>query len=197
MKIVVASNNKNKIKEFKKIFEDTNFELVSLNEIGYMNDIDEYGVTFEENALIKARTIALELDVIAIADDSGLEVEALNKEPGVYSARYAGLHKSDEDNNKKLIHNMKGITNRKARYVCAICLCKPNGEYIITEDYCDGYIIDEPKGNGGFGYDPYFLVPEFNKTMAEITLEEKNTISHRAKALEKLKVKYETIINSK
>lgn len=195
MKIVIASNNKNKIKEFKKIFEDTKFELISMEEIGFNEDIEETGTTFKENALIKAKTISEKFNVISIADDSGLEVEALNKEPGIYSARYAGENKNDDDNNKKLISKMIGITNRSARYVCAICFYMPNGKYIITEDTCNGYIIEEPKGNNGFGYDPHFMIPTFNKTMAEITIEEKNTISHRSKALEKLKSEYVEIID--
>lgn len=195
MKVVIASNNKNKIKEFKKIFENTDFELYSLAEIGYDVDIEENGSTFKENSLIKARTISNALNVCAIADDSGLECFGLNGEPGVYSARYAGGH-DDDLNNKKLVENIKNISNRKARYVCAITLYMPNDKYIICEDYCYGSIIDEPRGKNGFGYDPYFYLEEFNKTMAEITLDEKNTISHRSKALEKLKREYVKVINS-
>ncbi len=196
MKVVIASNNQNKIKEFKKIFENTEFELYSLKEIGFTEEIEETGKTFEENSIIKAKTIAKRLNVIAIADDSGLECEALGGEPGVYSARYAGDMHDDELNNQKLVANMKDKENRNARYVCCICLYLPNDKYIVCEDYCYGTIINEPRGNNGFGYDPYFYIEKFQRTMAQITLEEKNTISHRAKALEKLKKSYETIINS-
>ena len=197
MKVVIASNNKNKIKEFKKIFENTDFELFSLSEVGLNIDIEETGTTFKENALIKAKSISEILNCISIADDSGLECEALNGEPGVYSARYAGDMHDDELNNIKLIKKLQGKENRHARYVCAICLYLPNGKYLTVEDYCEGLIVDNPRGNNGFGYDPYFYIEKFDKTMAEITLEEKNTISHRAKALERLKNEYATIIDSK
>lgn len=196
MKVVIASNNKNKIKEFKKIFENTDFELYSMKELGFIDEIEENGKTFKENSIIKAKTIAKKLNCIAIADDSGLECEALDGAPGVYSARYAGPQHNDEDNNRLLVKNMKGKANRKARYVCAITLYLPNDKYIVCEDYCEGIIIDEARGENGFGYDPYFFIEKFNKTMAEITLEEKNTISHRAKALEKLKNEYGKIINN-
>lgn len=180
--IVIATNNKNKVKEFKSIFNNPNIEFKSLSEIGYTKDIVEDGLTFEENAIIKAKTIALELNVIAISDDSGLEVEALNNEPGIYSARYAKGH-DDKANNELLIKNLQGIDNRNARYVCAICVCHPNGEFKTIIKTCEGLIIDEARGENGFGYDPYFYIPMFNQTFAEVSLEKKNTISHRAKAL--------------
>lgn len=196
MKVIIASNNKNKIREFKKIFENTSFELQSMSEAGLDIDIEENGTTFEENAIIKATTIAKMLNTYAIADDSGLMVDALNGEPGVRSARYAGDQHNDDDNNKKLMENMKGKTERSARYVCAICFSNPKGEYVTTKDSCEGIIVDEPKGYNGFGYDPYFYIEKFQRTMAEITLEEKNTISHRAKALEKMKAKYAEVVNN-
>lgn len=196
MKVIIASNNKNKIREFKKIFEGTEFELVSLKEAGFDIDVEENGVTFEENAIIKATTIAKSLNCYAIADDSGLCCDGLNGEPGVRSARYAGDQHNDDDNNRKLMENIKNVSNRVARYVCAICFSNPNGEYVTTEDYCEGVIVDEPKGYNGFGYDPYFYIDKFKRTMAEITLEEKNTISHRSKALEKMKVKYAEVVNN-
>ena len=196
MKVIIASNNKNKIREFKKIFENTSFELQSMSEAGLDIAIEENGTTFEENAIIKATTIAKMLNTYAIADDSGLMVDALNGEPGVRSARYAGDQHNDDDNNKKLMENMKGKTERSARYVCAICFSNPKGEYVTTKDSCEGIIVDEPKGYNGFGYDPYFYIEKFQRTMAEITLEEKNTISHRAKALEKMKAKYAEVVNN-
>lgn len=184
MKIVIATNNKNKVREFKSLFK--NVEFLSLSDINYTKEIIEDGKTFEENALIKARQIAKELGVIAISDDSGLEVDALNGAPGIYSARYAGGH-NDEDNNKLLLKNLEGVKNRKARYVCAICVCQPNLDYRIVRGTVEGRIIDERRGSEGFGYDPYFYVDEFKKTFAEVSLEQKNTISHRARALRKIK----------
>ena len=197
MEIIIASNNKNKIREFKKIFEGSNINLLSLSEKGIEVDVDETGTTFEENALIKAKAIAEMTGEMAIADDSGLVCDGLNGEPGVYSARYAGPQHNDADNNALLVKNIKNVKNRNARYVCAICLCKPNGKYIITKASCEGVIIDEARGFNGFGYDPYFYIDKFKRTMAEITLEEKNTISHIAKALEELKGLYEEFVNSK
>lgn len=191
MDIVIASNNKNKIREFKKIFENTNFNVLSIAEVGIDLDVEETGKTFEENALIKAKTFSEALNMPAIADDSGLCVDALDGAPGVYSARFAGDGHDDLKNNEKLMRLMKDKENRKARYVCAICFYNQNGKYIVVSDVCEGLITDEPKGNNGFGYDPYFYVSEFNKTMAELTLDEKNTISHRSKALEKFKREYE------
>ena len=182
--IVLATNNMGKLREVRSLFD--NVEIFSLRDINYTKDIEETGQTFAENALIKAKTIAEEFNITVIADDSGLEVDALNGEPGIYSARYAGGH-NDEDNNRLLIKNLQGIDNRKARYVCAICVYKPNGEYKIFEANCEGEIIDNPRGTNGFGYDPYFYVKELSKTFAEVSLEEKNKLSHRAKALRMVK----------
>ncbi|MBQ7641007.1 MAG: XTP/dITP diphosphatase [Acholeplasmatales bacterium] len=184
--VVIATNNKNKVREFKSLLGNDNIEFKTLNEIGYTKEIIEDGNTFEENAYIKAHQVSKDLNVIAISDDSGLEVEALNMAPGIYSARYAGGH-DDEANNNLLIKNLKGIENRKARYACAICICYPNGETKTVIEYCYGEIIDDRRGTNGFGYDPYFYIPEFGKTFAEVPLEKKNTISHRAKAIRKLK----------
>ncbi len=184
--VVIASNNKNKIREFKSILNIDNIEFKSMSDIGFTDDIIEDGNSFEENALIKARTIAERFNVIAISDDSGLEVMALGGAPGIYSARYAGGH-DDEENNALLLKNLKGIEDRRARYVCNICIYYPNGEHLSVEEYCNGFIIDDRRGTGGFGYDPYFYVTEYNKTLAEVSLEDKNKISHRAKALRKLR----------
>ena len=153
-------------------------------EIG--NDEAETVPEAEENAEIKAMQVAKDLGVITISDDSGLEVEALNMAPGIYSARYAGTH-NDEDNNQLLLKNLKGIKKRKARYACAICVCMPNLEHKTVIEYCYGEIIDDRRGQNGFGYDPYFYIPEFKKTFAEVPLEKKNTISHRAKAIRRIK----------
>ncbi|MBQ6782470.1 MAG: XTP/dITP diphosphatase [Acholeplasmatales bacterium] len=184
--VVIATNNKNKVREFKSILDNPNLEFKTLKEIGYDKEIEENGNTFEENAIIKAMTVAKDLNVIAISDDSGLCVDALNGAPGIYSARYAGTH-NDEDNNALLIKNLNGIENRNAHYECAICIAYPNGDYITEIGTVSGIIIDDRRGNGGFGYDPYFYIPEFGKTFAEVPLEKKNTISHRNKALMKIK----------
>ena len=184
--VVIATNNKNKVREFKSILDNPNLEFKTLKEIGYDKEIEENGNTFEENAIIKAMTVAKDLNVIAISDDSGLCVDALNGAPGIYSARYAGTH-NDEDNNALLIKNLKGIENRNAHYECVICIAYPNGDYITEIGTVSGIIIDDRRGNGGFGYDPYFYIPEFGKTFAEVPLEKKNTISHRNKALMKIK----------
>ncbi len=181
--VVLATNNSGKLREFQKLL--SGFNLLSLKDIGYAKEIVEDGKTFEENALIKAKTIALETKHIVIADDSGLEVEALNGAPGIYSARYANGH-DDEANNSLLLQNLQGIENRKARYVCAICVYYPNGTYQMVRDTCEGEIIEDRRGENGFGYDPYFYIPNLKKTFAEISLEEKNKISHRAKAIKKV-----------
>ncbi len=195
MNVIIASNNKNKIREFKRIFEGTDFELKSLEEAGINIDIEETGDTFKDNAIIKAQTIAKKYHVYAIADDSGLCCDGLNGEPGVRSARYAGDMHDDALNNKKLVEKMKNVSNKKARYVCAICFSNPDGKFVVTEDYCEGEITLEPRGYNGFGYDPYFYIEKFKRTMAEITLDEKNTISHRAKALEKMKRIYNEVVD--
>lgn len=181
--IVLATNNQNKLREIKRIFINHDVEIKSLKEVGYFEEIIEDGLTFEDNAIIKARQVAKALNLITISDDSGLEVEALNNEPGVYSARYAGEQHNDDDNNALLLKNLVNVENRKARYVCCICVYNPNDEYRTVIGTCDGLIIDDARGKNGFGYDPYFFVPEFNQTFAEVSLDKKNTISHRARAL--------------
>ena len=185
-KIVIATNNMHKVREFKSLFPNGDYEIMSLKDIGYNKEIIEDGKTFEENAIIKARQVSLDLNVIAISDDSGLEVKALNNEPGIYSARYASGH-DDEENNKLLLKKLKGVEDRKARYVCAICVYHPDNTYRVVTETCEGLIIDERRGTNGFGYNPYFYIEQFQKTFAEVSLEQKNTISHRAKALRKIK----------
>lgn len=160
---------------------------MDLDELGYQGEISETGKTFKENAYIKAREIALKYQLSVIADDSGLEVEALNGAPGIYSARYAGPTHDTAANNALLIKNMQGIQNRSAKFVCAICIYHADHDYRIIEESCTGWILEEPRGNQGFGYDPYFYVEGFQKTFAELSLDEKNQISHRAKALRRLK----------
>ncbi len=192
--IVIATNNKHKVYEFRSMFNNPNIEFKTLKEIGYDKDIIEDGNSFIENALIKARTVSRDLNCIAISDDSGLEVRALNWAPGIYSARYAGGH-DDLENNKLLIKNLKGVEDRFARYACAIAVVYPNGDEITEIAYCEGKIVDTPKGENGFGYDPYFYVDEYKKRLAEVSLEEKNKISHRAKAIRKIKERIDEDFN--
>ncbi len=183
--LVLATKNKGKLREFEAFFP--NVHIMDLNELGYQGEISETGKTFQENAYIKAREIALKYHISVIADDSGLEVDALSGAPGIYSARYAGPSHDTDANNALLIKNMHGIKNRSARFVCAICIYHADNDYRIIEESCTGCILEEPRGDQGFGYDPYFYVENFQKTFAELSLDEKNQISHRAKALRKLK----------
>ena len=185
MKFVLASSNKNKIKELKAILGSvmSDAEIITIKEAGIDDDIVEDGSTFAENALIKAR-VAASTGMIGIADDSGLTVEALGGEPGIYSARYAGDHGNDKANNEKLLENMRDKTNRRAAFVCNIACVFPNGDQpIVAEGKIEGEILDAPRGEGGFGYDPLFYVEALGKTLAEASSEEKNAISHRANAL--------------
>ena len=185
LKIFLATANKHKINEISDIF--SGIENIEIPEV------IEDGKTFEDNSKKKAVEIAKFLNMITIADDSGLCVDALNGEPGVYSARYSGTG-DDLKNNEKLIENLKGVKNRKAKFVSVITLAKPNGETYSFRGEIEGTIIDIPKGNTGFGYDPYFYVEEYQKTLAELP-ELKNKISHRAKALEKLKIELKNILD--
>ncbi len=147
---------------------------------------EETGTTFMENALLKARYYAKATNRPCLADDSGLTVDILDGAPGVYSARYAGHHGDDNANNEKLIRELQGKRDRTGHYVCALALVYPDGREVTAEGYCDGLVQDEPKGENGFGYDPYFYVPEFEKTMAELSIDVKETISHRGRALREL-----------
>ncbi|MDP0488395.1 MAG: XTP/dITP diphosphatase [Fusobacterium sp. JB020] len=186
MRIFLATGNKNKIKEIEKIFNVEGIEILSINDGINIPDVKEDGDTFEKNSQKKALEIAKFTNMITIADDSGLCVEALNGEPGVFSARYAGEKATDEENNKKLIYVLKGIKNRKAKFVCVITLAKPTGETYSFKGEVYGEIIDEPRGEYGFGYDPYFYIKEYGKTTAEMP-DKKNEISHRSIALKLLK----------
>ena len=192
MNLILASRNKKKIKEMEAILA-THFEgvrILSLDDVGYVGDIEENGTTYEENALIKARTAVMAGggNYPAIADDSGLSVDALDGAPGVYSARYAGEHGDDAANNALLLKNLSDTPAeaRTARFVCCIALVYPDGRELTVRGETEGLIIDEAKGEGGFGYDPYFYYPPFKKTFSELSAEEKNTISHRGKAIAKL-----------
>ena len=182
MKVLLASNNGHKIKEIKEILGDF-FDVVSLREAGVESDPEETGATFGENARIKAVAGMKASGMPCIADDSGLEVFALDGLPGVMSARYAGGHGDDSANNEKLLRELENASDRSARYVCVICMAFPNGHEIVARGECRGTILKEARGEGGFGYDPLFFFPQFGKTFAEITAEEKNEVSHRKAAL--------------
>ena len=188
-KIVFATGNAGKVKEIRMILADLGMEVLSMKEAGICLDIEEDGTTYEENALIKARAVAAHTDAIVMADDSGLEVDALNKEPGVYSARYLGEDTPYSIKNAEIIKRLEGLEGeqRSARFVCAIAAVFPDKSEVTTRATIEGQIGFEETGTNGFGYDPIFYVPEFGKTTAELTEEEKNQVSHRGKALELMK----------
>jgi XTP/dITP diphosphohydrolase len=190
-KLIIASNNAHKVKEIKAILEEFPIEVISLREAGIDIDVVEDGSTFMENALKKAREIfAIGKDAMVLSDDSGLMVDALNGAPGVFSARFAGEHGNDKKNNEKLLKLLerKPMEERKAHFVSAIVLILNEDKIIKVQGEVEGFIKEAPSGNSGFGYDPLFYYPKYNKTFGELTEEEKNSISHRARALEKLKV---------
>ena len=188
-KVIFATSNEGKMKEVRSILEDLNVEVLSMKEAGIFIDVVEDGNTFEENAAIKATAIQKECGEIVLADDSGLEVDYLNKEPGIYSARYMGEDTSYRIKNKSLIDRLEGVKgeDRSARFVCAIAAAFPDGCVEITRGTIEGQIGYEEKGENGFGYDPIFYVPEYGCTTAELSLEQKNEASHRGKALRKMK----------
>jgi XTP/dITP diphosphohydrolase len=187
-KLLIATNNKGKVREFRDLLRGTGRVLVTLEEAGIKSTVEETGQTFEENARIKATAYARESGLLTLADDSGLEVEALGWEPGVRSARYAGEGASDGDRVKLLLANLKNIPQEKraARFRCVIAIATPQGEAALCEGECRGDITFEPRGNNGFGYDPVFLFPELGKTMAELPPQVKGQISHRARAAQKV-----------
>lgn len=189
--IIFATGNAGKMREIREIMADTGVEILSMKEAGLTADIEENGNTFEENAIIKAKAIAALTDDIVLADDSGLEVDYLNKEPGVYSARYLGEDTSYEIKNQAILDRLAGVPKEKrtARFVCAIAAVMPDGEVLVTRETIEGYIGDKPAGNGGFGYDPIFYVDEYGCSTAELTEEQKNEVSHRGKALRAMKEK--------
>lgn len=184
--LVLATGNEGKVREFSGLLKGVFERVVSLRNLDSPPEVIEDGETFRDNALKKARAIAEYSGKPVLADDSGLEVDALGGRPGVYSARYAGENATDKDNVKKLLTEMEGKENREARFVCCLALVYPDGREIVVRGTCEGVISREPRGEGGFGYDPVFYLPEFEKTMAEIDPALKNRISHRARAAEKL-----------
>ena len=184
-KIIFATGNQDKMREIREIMADMDVEIQSMKEAGIQADIVEDGQTFEDNARIKAQTIANDTDAIVLADDSGLEIDYLNKEPGVYSARYMGEDTSYTIKNQALLDRLQGVPKEKrtARFVCEIAAVLPDKEVLVTRQTMEGYIGNEPEGENGFGYDPIFYLDEFGCSSAALTREQKNAISHRGKAL--------------
>jgi XTP/dITP diphosphohydrolase len=197
--VIIATKNAGKVKEFQTLFAEKEVEVKSLLDFENAPDVEETGETFAENAILKAETIANYLNKVVIADDSGLVVDALDGKPGVYSARYAGEHKNDKENIAKVLEELKGVPfeKRTARFHCALAVAIPRQRTVVVEGTCEGYIAEAPTGTNGFGYDPIFYVPEKQKTMAELSKEEKNKISHRANALKKLEKIWDELVETK
>ena len=182
IRLVVASGNKNKLREIAEIFTD--FDVRSQKEMGFDEDVEETGLTFAENALIKARAASKALGEMVLADDSGLCVDALDGAPGVFSARYCGHHGSDEENRKVLMKNMEGVENRRAQFTSASAIVYPDGRELVAEGHTYGEILHEETGNGGFGYDCLFFSDDLQKSFGVATAEEKNRVSHRFRGLQ-------------
>ncbi|MCP8617041.1 XTP/dITP diphosphatase [Salirhabdus salicampi] len=194
-KILLATKNEGKAKEFKEIFGSIGYQVITLLDLeGDVPDVEETGETFEANAALKAETFANRLQMPVMADDSGLEVDALQKRPGVYSARYAGLEKNDQKNLEKVLQELEGVEhkNRTARFVCVLAFARPEEETIFARGTCEGYIASYPQGTGGFGYDPIFIPNGYNRTLAQFAPSEKHSISHRGDAIEKMLTKLKT-----
>lgn len=185
MKLVLATGNQGKVREIKAILGDSDIEVYSLKDFPEIGEIVEDGLTFAENAVKKAQAVSAATKMLALADDSGLEVDYLNGAPGIYSARFAGEGKSDADNNAKLLSLLQDVpaAKRTARFRCVIAICTPGGQVYTAEGACEGVIGFTPKGDRGFGYDPLFYLPEYDQTFAELDLDLKNRISHRGQAL--------------
>ena len=192
--LILATTNKNKVKEFQEMLKDFPIEIRSLGDFGPLPEAIEDGETFDDNAYKKAIHTAKILGLPAIADDSGLEVEALDGAPGVYSARYAGDKATDSENVDKLLEEMKGVKNRKATFRCVVSIAVPSGPALTYEGHCDGVLLEERRGESGFGYDPVFYFEDLGKTFAECTMEEKNQVSHRGKALAELKTEFSQVL---
>lgn len=192
--LVLATKNNGKSAEIRDFLKDVPIEVKDLNDFGPIPEVVEDGTTFEENAYKKASFTAKVLGLPALADDSGLEVEAMGGNPGVHSARYAGPHATDPENNAKLLAALSGLENRKARFCCILSLAVPAGPALTYEAFCEGVILDAPRGNNGFGYDPLFLYPPSGKTFAEMTLEEKTAVSHRGRALAELRDEFDKVL---
>lgn len=184
--IVIASTNQNKINEFRQMLEPEGYTVKTLDDYPDMPETEENGTTFHENAILKAQAFTDRYGIEAIADDSGLEIDAFDRQPGVYSARFLGHDTPYSYKNQIILERLKGRTDRTCRYVCAIALTRPNEQPVVFEDTAEGTIAEKPAGDNGFGYDPIVYYPPLKKTMAEMGNDEKNSISHRGKALRKL-----------
>ncbi len=187
MKLLLGTQNRGKIRELEELIGDGDVRITTPFEEGVDLPVEETGATFHENASIKAKTYAARSGLVTLADDSGLVVDALDGAPGVYSARYAGLQVSDRDHYELLLENLAGVPDdrRSARFVSVVAIATPAGNIELCEGTCEGIVGTRPEGEGGFGYDPVFYIPELEKTMAQLTLEEKNRISHRSRAFRK------------
>jgi len=192
--LVLATTNKNKVKEFQEMVGDFPVEIKSVADFGPIPECIEDGDTFDDNAYKKALHTAKILGLPAIADDSGLVVEALDGAPGVYSARYAGENATDEENCQKLLKEMKGVRNRKAAFKCVLSIAVPSGPALTYEGSCEGTILEEKRGDSGFGYDPLFYFDEFEKSFAECNADEKNRVSHRGKALAEVREEFDKVM---
>lgn len=194
--VIIATKNKGKAKDFEAIFNPYGFEVLTLHDVANDMDIEETGITFEENAVLKAEALAERLQTFVIADDSGLAIDALNGAPGVYSARYAGEEKSDDANMQKVLTELDGVEDEKrtARFCCAIALAGPNMETKTAFGTCEGVIAHDKKGTNGFGYDPIFFVPTLGKMMAELLPSEKAAISHRGNAIKKIEAELPNLL---
>jgi len=192
--LVLATRNVGKTREIREFLRDFPVEIKNLDDIGPIPPVEEDGATFDENAYKKASFTAKALGLPAMADDSGLEVEALDGAPGVRSARYAGPNATDQDNNAKLLKAMQGKDNRSAAFMCVISIAVPSGVALTYEGRCEGVIAQAPAGNQGFGYDPVFYYPPMKKTFAQLTMEEKNRVSHRGKALKEMKDEFDKVL---
>lgn len=192
--IVLATKNAGKVKEFEQLLKNFPVEIKNLNDFGPIPEVEEDGKTFDDNAYKKASFTAKVLGLPAIADDSGLVVEALDGAPGVRSARFAGENATDKENIEKLLHEMEGISNRKAAFECVISIAVPSGPALTYEGRCEGEITVKPEGTSGFGYDPIFYYPEYGKTFAEISGEEKNRVSHRGRALQEVAAEFDKVL---
>jgi XTP/dITP diphosphohydrolase len=192
--LVLATRNAGKTREIRGILRDFPVEIKNLDDFGLIPQVEENGTTFDKNAYKKAAFTAKVLGLPTLADDSGLEVDALGGAPGVHSARYAGPNATDAENNEKLSREMKGKTNRAANFVCVISISVPSGAALTYEGRCEGIIADEPSGDSGFGYDPLFYYPPLNKTFAQLSAEGKNRVSHRGNALAQLKKEFDKVL---
>jgi XTP/dITP diphosphohydrolase len=196
IEVIIATKNPGKAKEFEFIFAPRGIAVRTLLDYPEIPDIEETGTSFEENAILKAEAVSLAFNKMVLADDSGLIVDALEGRPGIFSARYAGEHKNDQDNIDKVLSELKDVPEEKrlARFYCALAVAVPNHETKTVSGTCEGRILNERRGSNGFGYDPVFYIPEKGLSMAELSAEEKNKISHRANALLKLNVILDSIL---